>query len=108
MSEVRDLLERVLHKIGSEWLADYDKKLCDDITEYLSIDNFHEDHSLPLCEDDIFLLGVSAGFSIDGIQNDEGEDEYGFLDADGYVDNTAFFKFVRLIEKAHGIGVDSE
>ena len=31
-----ELLERVLAKIDSEWLVDYDKKLCDDIKEYLS------------------------------------------------------------------------
>ena len=31
-----ELLERVLAKIDSEWLVDYDKKLCDDIKAYLS------------------------------------------------------------------------
>ena len=31
-----ELLERVLSKIDSEWLVDYDKKLCDDIKAYLS------------------------------------------------------------------------
>jgi len=31
-----ELLERVLSKIDSEWLGDYDKSLCDDIKAYLS------------------------------------------------------------------------
>lgn len=30
-----ELLERVLSKIDSEWLVDYDKSLCDDIKSYL-------------------------------------------------------------------------
>ena len=34
--DVIDLLERVLDKIDSEWLADYDKQLCDDIKAYLA------------------------------------------------------------------------
>jgi hypothetical protein len=33
--EAEKLFKRVLWKLDCEWLADYDKKLCDDIKEYL-------------------------------------------------------------------------
>jgi hypothetical protein len=58
-----------------------------------------------LSEDEIFDIGYKAGFAID--QDDE-VDNYGFLNGDGYVDNEPYFKLVRAIEKAHGIGVDNE
>ena len=33
--EAEKLFKRVLWKLDCEWLEDYDKKLCDDIKEYL-------------------------------------------------------------------------
>ena len=60
-----------------------------------------------LSEDEIFNIGYRVGFAVNHVQNeDTGEDEYGFQGVDGQVDNEAMFKFVRLIERAHGIGVD--
>ena len=37
-----DLLERVLAKIDSEWLVDYDKSLCDDIKAYIESQKLEE------------------------------------------------------------------
>ena len=60
-----------------------------------------------LSEDEIFNIGYKAGFAIDHVESDDGESTgYGFIDGDGYIDNDLFFKFVRWIEKAHGIGSD--
>ena len=60
-----------------------------------------------LTEDQIFSIGYKSGFAVDHVENEEtGEDDYGFQDQDGNVDNEPMFKFVRLIEKEHGIGVD--
>ena len=59
----------------------------------------------PLSEDEIFNIGYKAGFAIDHVESDDGEStDYGFIDGDGYIDNDLVFKFVRGIEKAHGIG----
>ena len=59
----------------------------------------------PLGEDEIFNVGYKAGFAIDHVESDDGEStDYGFIDGDGYIDNDLVFKFVRGIEKAHGIG----
>ena len=59
----------------------------------------------PLSDEEIFEIGYKAGFAIDGIEGDLALD-YGFLDEDGDVDNEPYFKLVRAIEKAHGIGVE--
>ena len=61
--------------------------------------------SEPLSEGEIFNIGYKAGFAIDHVESDDGEStDYGFIDGDGYIDNDLVFKFVRWIEKAHGIG----
>jgi hypothetical protein len=60
-----------------------------------------------LSADEIFSIGYSAGFALDHVENDDGY-VYGFLNEYGYIDNTLYFKFVRAIEKAHGIGVENE
>lgn len=57
----------------------------------------------PLNDDEIIKIGFNAGFAVDWDQSDDGIDEYGFLNSDGEVDNTAFIKFAKAIEKAHGI-----
>ncbi len=57
----------------------------------------------PLSDEEIFAIGYKAGFAIDTIERDLAFD-YGFLDEDGGVDNEPYFKLVRAIEKAHGIG----
>jgi len=61
----------------------------------------------PLSDEEIFAIGYKAGFAIDSIERDLAFD-YGFLDEDGGVDNEPYFKLVRAIEKAHGIGVKDE
>jgi hypothetical protein len=61
----------------------------------------------PLSEDEIFNLGYNAGFTLDHVRDDDGS-VYGFLNEYGYIDNTRYFKFVRAIEKAHGVGVENE
>jgi len=60
----------------------------------------------PLSDEEVFDIGFyKAGFDIDHDEGaDYGSDAYGFLNGDGYVDNEPYFKFVRAIEKAHGIG----
>ena len=59
----------------------------------------------PLSDDDVFNIGYKAGFAIDQDESADYESEaYGFLNGDGYVDNEPYFKLVRAIEKAHGIG----
>lgn len=45
MSIEKSLFERVLSQIDSEWLPDYNKKLCDDIKEYLANENNEEELS---------------------------------------------------------------
>jgi hypothetical protein len=61
----------------------------------------------PLSEDEIFNIGYSVGFTLDHVKNDDGS-VYGFLNEYGYIDNNPYFKFVRAIEKEHGIGVENE
>jgi hypothetical protein len=61
----------------------------------------------PLREAEIFNLGYNAGFTLDHVKEDVGS-VYGFLNEYGYIDNNPYFKFVRAIEKAHGIGVNDE
>ena len=58
-----------------------------------------------LSDEEVFDIGYKAGFAID---QDYEVDNYGFLNGDGYVDNEPYFKLVREIEKAHGIGGDDE
>jgi hypothetical protein len=59
----------------------------------------------PLSDKEIFDIGYKAGFAIDQDESAEYEsDAYGFLNGDGYVDNEPYFKLVKAIEKAHGIG----
>ena len=63
----------------------------------------------PLSDDEIFQLGFKAGFYVDNIMyDDDRTDDYGFVNAEGEVDNECFIKFVRLVEKAHGIGEGGE
>ena len=63
----------------------------------------------PLSDDEIFQLGFKAGFYVDNIMyDDDRTDDYGFVNNEGEVDNECFIKFVRLVEKAHGIGEGSE
>jgi hypothetical protein len=59
----------------------------------------------PLREAEIFNLGYNAGFTLDHVKEDVGS-VYGFLNEYGYIDNNPYFKFVRAIEKEHGIGVE--
>jgi hypothetical protein len=61
----------------------------------------------PLSEDEIFNLGYNAGFTLDHVKDDDGS-VYGFLNEYGYIDNNPYFKFVKAIEKEHGIGVENE
>ena len=60
-----------------------------------------------LSDDEIFNIGYNAGFTLDHVKDDVGS-VYGFLNEYGYIDNNPYFKFVRAIEKAHGIGVENE
>jgi hypothetical protein len=62
----------------------------------------------PLSDDEIFNLGYNAGFTLDHVKNDDDCSAYGFLNEYGYIDNNPYFKFVRAIEKEHGIGVENE
>jgi hypothetical protein len=60
----------------------------------------------PLSDDEIFNIGYNAGFALDHVENDNDDcSAYGFLNEYGYIDNNPYFKFVRAIEKEHGIGV---
>ena len=59
----------------------------------------------PLSEEEVFDIGYKSGFAVDQDESADYEsDAYGFLNEDGYVDNELYFKLVRAIEKAHGIG----
>jgi hypothetical protein len=62
----------------------------------------------PLSDDEIFNIGYNAGFTLDHVENDDDGSVYGFLNEYGYIDNNPYFKFVRAIEKEHGIGVENE
>jgi hypothetical protein len=59
----------------------------------------------PLSDDEIFNIGYNAGFTLDHVKDDDGS-VYGFLNEYGCIDNNPYFKFVRAIEKEHGIGVE--
>ena len=59
----------------------------------------------PLSDEEVFDIGYKSGFAVDQDESADYEsDAYGFLNEDGYVDNELYFKLVRAIEKAHGIG----
>src|SRR5665811_579707 len=46
----------------------------------------------PLSDDEIIQIGYRAGFAIDTLENEEtGEDDCGFLNEEGDVDNEVFF-----------------
>jgi len=62
----------------------------------------------PLSDDEIFNIGYNAGFTLDHVENDDDCPTYGFLNEYGCIDNNPYFKFVRAIEKAHGIEVENE
>jgi len=63
----------------------------------------------PLSDEEIFAIGYKAGFAIDQDESADYESKaYGFINEVGYIDNEPYFKLVRAIEKAHGIGVDDE
>ena len=57
----------------------------------------------PLSDDEIFNIGYNAGFTLDHVKDDDGS-VYGFLNEYGCIDNNPYFKFVRAVEKEHGIG----
>jgi hypothetical protein len=61
----------------------------------------------PLSDDEIFNIGYNSGFTLDHVKDDDGS-VYGFLNEYGYIDNNPYFKFVRAIEKAHGVEVKNE
>ena len=58
----------------------------------------------PLSDEEIFSIGYIAGFTLDHVENDNGDSTYGFLNEYGYINNEPYLKFARAIEKAHGIG----
>ncbi len=58
----------------------------------------------PLSDEEIFSIGYIAGFTLDHVENDNGNSTYGFLNEYGYINNDPYLKFARAIEKAHGIG----
>ena len=63
----------------------------------------------PLSDDEIFNIGYNAGFALDHVENDNDDcSAYGFLNEYGYIDNNPYFKFVRAIEKAHGVEVEND
>ncbi len=62
----------------------------------------------PLSDEEIFSIGYIAGFTLDHVENDNGDSTYGFLNEYGYINNDPYLKFVRAIEQAHGIGVGDE
>ena len=63
----------------------------------------------PLSDEEVFDIAYKAGFAIDHDESADYESEaYGFLNGDGYVDNEPYFKLVKAIEKAHGIGVSDD
>ena len=66
-----------------------------------------QNERVPLSDDEIFNIGYNAGFTLDHVKNDDSS-VYGFLNEYGYIDNNPYFKFVRAIEKEHGIGVEND
>ena len=102
MSKERELLKRVRDTLRELKETHYD--LYWDIQAELDLAPTKRE---PLREAEIFNLGYNAGFTLDHVKDDDGS-VYGFLNEYGYIDNNPYFKFVRAIEKAHGIGVENE
>jgi len=104
MSKERELLKRVRDTLHELKETHYD--LYWDIQAELDLAPPKRE---PLSDDEIFNIGYNAGFALDHVENDDDDcSAYGFLNDYGYIDNNPYFKFVRAIEKAHGIGVDNE
>jgi hypothetical protein len=102
MSKERELLKRVRDTLRELKETHYD--LYWDIQAELDLAPQKRE---PLSDDEIFNIGYNAGFTLDHVKDDDGS-VYGFLNEYGYIDNNPYFKFVRAIEKAHGIGVENE
>jgi hypothetical protein len=95
-SEIRELLAKPEAITPREGLTEYKKGYAK-----AELDLKRE----PLSDEEVFDIGYKAGFAIDQDESADYESEaYGFLNGDGYVDNEPYFKLVRAIEKAHGIG----
>lgn len=110
MSKERELLKRVRDTLRELKETHYD--LYWDIQAELDLDEqvpvaWMSTKREPLSDDEIFNIGYNAGFTLDHVKNDDGS-VYGFLNEYGYIDNNPYFKFVRAIEKEHGIGVENE
>jgi len=104
MSKERELLKRVRDTLRGLEETHYD--LYWDIQAELDLAPPKRE---PLSDEEIFNIGYNAGFTLDHVENDDDDcSSYGFLNEYGYIDNNPYFKFVRAIEKAHGIGVENE
>jgi hypothetical protein len=102
MSKERELLKRVRDTLRELKETHYD--LYWDIQAELDLAPPKRE---PLSDDEIFNIGYNAGFTLDHVKDDDGS-VYGFLNEYGYIDNNPYFKFVRAIEKAHGVEVENE
>jgi hypothetical protein len=102
MSKERELLKRVRDTLRELKETHYD--LYWDIQAELDLAPTKRE---PLREAEIFNLGYNAGFTLDHVKEDVGS-VYGFLNEYGYIDNNPYFKFVRAIEKAHGVEVEND
>ena len=102
MSKERELLKRVRDTLRELKETHYD--LYWDIQAELDLAPQKRE---PLSDDEIFNIGYNAGFTLDHVKDDDGS-VYGFLNEYGYIDNNPYFKFVKAIEKEHGIGVENE
>ena len=98
MSVERELLKR--------WLAGDANQIPTHISLLIETQNLlAQPEQEPLSDEEIFAIGYKAGFAIDHDESADYESEaYGFISEDGDVDNEPYFKLVRAIEKAHGIG----
>ena len=110
MSKERELLKRVRDTLHELKETHYD--LYWDIQAELDLDEqvpvtWMSTKREPLRDDEIFNIGYNAGFTLDHVKDDDGS-VYGFLNEYGCIDNNPYFKFVRAIEKEHGIGVENE
>jgi hypothetical protein len=103
MSKERELLKRVRDTLHELEETHYD--LYWDIQAELDLAPPKRE---PLSADEIFNLGYNAGFTLDHVKNDDDGSVYGFLNEYGCIDDKKYFKFVRAIEKEHGIGVENE
>ena len=103
MSKERELLKRVRDTLHELEETHYD--LYWDIQAELDLAPQKRE---PLSDDEIFNIGYKAGLALDHIDNDDDCSTFGFLNEYGYIDNNPYFKFVRAIEKEHGIGVENE